>query len=520
MSQARIAVQGRPAKRWNGFMQDARLEIQHRGGRLRRVGLLLAIVVVLVFGSSPTLRAQKPDRSAPPELGPTPTLKLPDIHRHKLSNGVPVVIMEKTGVPLVQVNLLVRTGSAYDPAGKTGLANMTADLMDEGAGKMNALELADAIDFLGASISTLSSQHASGVSLHTPVSKLDDALKLLADIALRPTFPSEELERKKKERLTTLLQWHDEPRAIASIMFSRTLFGTQHPYGLPTVGNEQSIRSFSVEDLKNFHSTYFNASHATLIVVGEVTPKSILPKLEAAFGKWRGKPAQQPAWPTVKQVETRTVYIVDKPGAAQSEVRIGRIGVQRNTEDYFPLLVMNTILGGSFTSRLNQNLRETHGYSYGAGSVFDMRPMPGPFLASAAVQTAVTDKALVEFMKELNGILEPVSDEELTRAKNYLALGYPESFQSVARIAGQLNEMVVYNLPNDYFNRYIDRVMAVTKADVERVAKKYLDPQRVAIIIVGDRSEIEEGVRALNLGPVEVRSIQDVLGPPPVLGSN
>jgi predicted Zn-dependent peptidase len=328
------------------------------------------------------------------------------------------------------------------------------------------------------------------------------------------------LERKRKERLTSLLQWHDEPRVVASVMLSKTLFGDEHPYGKPAIGNEQSIRSLTVADLKNFHAAHFSPANATLVVVGELSPKEAQARLERAFGKWRGKAVKQPAWPAVKQVQERRVYLIDKPGAAQSEIRIGRIGVRRTTEDYYALQVMNTILGGSFTSRLNQNLRETHGYSYGAGSVFDMRPLPGPFFASAAVHTEVTDKALMEFMKELNGILQPVSDEELTRAKNYLALGYPGGFQSVGRIAGQLNELVAYNLPDDYFNSYIGRVMAVTKADVERVAKKYLDPENVAIIIVGDRSVIEQSVRALNVGAVEVLTVEDVLGKKPVLGAN
>ncbi|MGH2569466.1 MAG: M16 family metallopeptidase [Bacteroidota bacterium] len=487
------------------------------GGRLRWWTRTLAAGLVLLMTVS--VYAQQPDRSKPPELGPAQELKLPPLERHKLSNGISVVLMEKHGVPLVQINLLIGAGSALDPAGKSGLASLAADMMDEGAGRRNALELADAIDFLGASISTFSGLHTSAVVLHTPLSKVEQAIPLMADIAMRPTFPADELDRKRKERLTTLMQWHDEPRAIASVLFNKTLFGAQHPYGVPTLGNEQSLRSFNVEDLKYYHAANFHADNATLIIVGDITAKRILPKLEASFGKWGKKTTMKTSAPSAKQVETRRVYLVDKPGAAQSEVRIGRIGVERTTQDYFAILVMNTVLGGSFTSRLNQNLRETHGYSYGAFSGFDFRPMPGPFIASAAVQTAVTDKALTEFMKELTGILQPVSDEELTRAKNYLALGYPDNFQSVAQIAGQLGEIVTYNLPDDYFNTYIQRVQAITKADVERVAKKYLDPEKVAIIIVGDGSVIEQGVRALNLGPMVILSIDDVLGKAPAMES-
>ncbi|MCI0708468.1 MAG: insulinase family protein [Ignavibacteriae bacterium] len=471
---------------------------------------LSALVAIPAF-------AQKADRSKPPALGPAPSLKLPAIQHLKLSNDIPVVLMEKHSVPLVQVNLVINNaGSAMDPAGKSGLASLTADMMDEGAGKLNALQLADEIDFLGTNISVTAGMHTSGVSLHTPLGKFDQALPIMADILLRPTFPSEELERKTKELLTVLMQWHDEPRAIASVILNKTLFGREHPYGVPTVGNEESIRSFSADDLKRFHAAHFHAGNATFIVVGDISSKELLPKLEAAFGKWKFPASQKwPSWDPVKQVSERRIYLVDKPGAAQTEIRIGRIGVKRNTPDYFPLLVMNTILGGSFSSRLNQNLRETHGYSYGAGSRFDFRPLPGPFLAASAVQTNVTDKALQEFMNELNAILKPVTDDEMTRAKNYLALGYPEGFQSVGQIAGQLGEMVVYNLPDDYFNKYIPSVLAVTKADVERVAKKYLDPEKVAIILVGDRSVIEQGVRDLNLGQIDLLSIEDVLGKVP-----
>jgi predicted Zn-dependent peptidase len=477
--------------------------------------------------SSSALRAQapekvsEPDRSKPPALGPSPTLELPPIQRFKLSNGLPVVMMEKHGVPLVQIDLLVKAGTAMDPAGKNGLASMAAAMLDQGAGPRNALQLADAIDFLGANISSAAGRHTFAVALNAPLSKLDSALALLADVALRPTFSPEELDRQRKQRLTSLAQWHDQPATIASVIFSRTLYGNKHPYGVPSIGDEKSVRSFRVEDLKNFHSTYFRPNNATLIVVGEVTASAILPKLEGAFGKWEAGKIPTSTWPGAAQVQKRQVWLVDKPGAAQSEIRLGRIGAPRLIEDYYALVVMNTILGGSFTSRLNQNLRETHGYSYGARSSFDFLPLPGPFVAAAAVQTAKTDSALIEFMKELRDILNPVSDSELTRGKNYVALGYPQDFQSVAAIAGQLAELVIYGLPDDYFNNYVRRVLAVTKDEVWRAAKKYLDPERIAIIVVGDRAKIEKDVRALNLGPMQVMTIEHVLGKAPLVeGTN
>jgi zinc protease len=481
---------------------------------LRRI-LLIAFLWLTAFALTP-VHAQKPDRSKPPKLGPPPTLRLPPIQHFRLSNGMPVLLLEKHRVPLVQINLLIKVGSTADRSGKSGLASITASMLTEGAGSRNALQLADAIDFLGARLEASAGEHTTVVTLHTPLNKLDSALALLADVSLRPRFSSEELDRMRKERLTTLIQWHDEPQAIASVLFYKTLYGN-HPYGLPSIGNEQSLRSFTSEDLRQFHKTYFHSNTATLIVVGDVTMQSIQQRLENAFGEWASGESASPHLPGIGQIETREVYLVNKPDAPQSEIRIGRIGAPRMTDDYYPLLVMNTILGGSFTSRLNQNLREQHGYTYGAWSTFDFLPLPGPFVAGAAVQTVVTDKALAEFMKELNGILQPVSDDDLSRAKNYLALRYPENFQSVAQIAGRLSELVIYDLPDDYFNNYVPHILAVTKEDVHRVAKKYIDPEKMAIVIAGDQKQIESGIKALNLGPIRNLTIDDVLGKAPTI---
>jgi zinc protease len=478
---------------------------------------MVSVAVLLAALLPAALRAQAPDRSKPPELGPPPTLKLPPVHRLKMDNGAKILLLEKRNVSLVQVNLVVRAGYSSDPEGLSGLASMTADMMDEGAGGRDALQLADEIDFLGARLSVRAAGHHTTVSLHTPRSRLDAALRLMADVALRPDFPAEELERQRLERLNQLLAVRDEPRAIASVIFDRTLYGPEHPYGKMSTGDEASIRAVKVEDLRRFHDTYFRPNNAFFVVVGDVSMGEIRPLLETLFGDWERGIVPVATWPDAEQVERREIYLVDKPGAAQSEIRIGRIGVPRLTEDYYPLVVMNTVLGGSFTSRLNSNLREEHGYTYGARSFFDFSTLPGPFQAGAAVQTAVTAAALTEFMKELDGMLEPVPEGELTRAKNFVALRYPSRFQTVAGIAGQLTELELYGLGDDYFNDYVDRILSVTQADVERVAREYIVPEAMAIIVVGDRAAIEESVRALNLGPLHDLSIEDVLGPEPRL---
>jgi zinc protease len=491
------------------------IEIERRQGMPHRAGIG-ALLLSVMLAATPAV-AQQPDRSGPPDLGPPPRLHLPAIQQLELSNGLEVLLMEKHGVPLVQLNALVRVGSASDPLDKRGLASLTADMLDEGAGTRDALELADAIEFLGARIRTRAGMHTTTVSLHSPLSKFDAALPLLADIVLRPTFPTDELERKRKSLLTSLLQAHDEPNAIASVEFAVALYGKDHPYGASGLGDEASIRSFSVADLRDFHRSYFVPNNAALIVVGDVTADEIMPKLEAAFGSWVQGQVPQVSWPEAPQVQRREVILVDKPGAPQSVIRIGCIGADRYSDDYYDLQVMNTILGGSFTSRLNQNLREDKGYTYGAYSYFAFNVLPGPFMAGASVQTEVTDSALAEFFKEMNGILQPVPQDEITGAENYEAFSLPAQFESVSGIAGNLDELVAFGLPLDYFNHYVDEILAVTQRDVRRVAREYVNPERVKVIVVGDRATIEDGIRALNLGPVTVLSIDDVLGPKPMV---
>lgn len=486
---------------------------------MRRPFMLAAAWLLLAAPLSGQTPHPEPDRTRPPELGPPPSFDLPEIRHLTLSNGLPVLLLEKRQVPIVQVDLTILSGTVAESAGQPGVASMTAAMLDEGAGGRSALELADEVDHLGAELATRAGEHTVTVSLHVPVARLEPALALMADVALRPDFPAAELERQRVDRLTEILQWRDEPAALADLQFDRVLYGSAHPYGVPDLGTAASLAAMGVEDLRAFHERHFRPGSATLVVVGDVTAEAVLPLLEPAFGAWQGAPAETPAEPPAAQVAARRILLVDKPGAEQSEIRIGRIGAARLTDDYFPLVVMNTILGGSFASRLNQNLREDKGYSYGAFSTFAFRPWRGPFLAAAAVQTEVTAEALTEFLRELRGIRERVSEEELERARNYVALGYPATFQTVAGTAGALGEVALYGLPDDYIDSYIERVLAVTADDVQRVAAEYLDPERIAIVVVGDRDRIEEPIRALDLGPVEALSVEDVLGPAPQIAT-
>jgi zinc protease len=474
---------------------------------------LILLGVLGVLGGYDLVAQGSPDRSKPPTLGAPPQLNLPPIQKRTLSNGLPVWLIEAHEVPLVQVNLLLKAGANDDPQGKFGAASLTAAMLDEGAGTRTALQLADDVELLGASLGTSSSFDASAVRLNVPVSRLTEALPLMADVVLRPTFPEEELNRVRQERLTALLQAKDDAATVAPMAFARIVFGAMHRYGTGAVGTEATLKAFTVQDLRSFHASMYLPGNATLFVVGDVKADAMLPQIEAQFGSWKAATAgpRRPL-PPPQQVTQGQITIVDMPGAEQSQIRIGGVGVPRSAPDYFPIQVMNTILGGSFTSRLNQNLREKNQYSYGANSRFDMRLAPGPFAAGAGVQTDKTSEALREFFNELNGILKPAGADELAKAKNYIALGFPSEFETIGDFSSHMEELVVYGLPDDYFTRYIKNIEAVTAGAVHKAATTYIQPKRFAVVVVGDRKVIEPGIRALNLGPVRVMSVDEAIG--------
>ena len=447
------------------------------------------------------------DRSKPPELGPPPKVSLPPIVTRQLSNGLKLMIVEQHELPLADFVLLVGSGSTADPASKPGIANLLSAMLREGTTTRKSLEIADQIAFLGIRLSPTSSWESSTLSLHTPTAQLDSALALFADVALHPSFPANEFERVRKTQLTELLQLRDQGAAIASIAFPASIYGSAHPYGAPAQGTEASVKALTTEDLQSYYQANFRPNNATLIVVGDVTPAQVEQKINALFGSWQRADIPQINYSEPPKSGTTTIYLIDKPGAAQSSFRIGAVGVPRSTQDYFALTVMNTILGGSFTSRLNQNLRETRGYTYGAGSRFDMRRAAGPFLASAEIVTAKSDSALLEFMKELNGIRQPVPPAELSRAKRYLQLQLPGNFETTQQIAAALVPVALYGLPLDYFNNYVQSIEGVTQADVARVAQQYINPGSLAIVIVGDRKTIEQSLKSANVGPILIRDI-------------
>jgi len=448
--------------------------------------------------------AEDADRTALPKAGPAPTFKLPPIHRRKLSNGMQVLVVEKHEFPSVNVNVLFPVGRSSDPAEKLGLTGLLAAVWDEGTTSRTADQIADELANIGASLSVSSEWDVSGARLFTLKRPLGKALDIFADVLQNPAFPGPELERQRNMALGRLIQARNEPVVLASLAVGATLYGEDHPYGRPQYGTPKSLKAVARDDLDAFYRARIRPDRATLIAVGDVGPDEIVEALEKSLAGWKSASlAEEPKFPAIPAARPSRVTLVDKPGAAQSVICVCQVGTSRNAPDYFPLVVMNSIFGGQFSSRLNMNLREDKGYTYGARTMFEWRVhQPGPFVATASVQTAVTASALVEFLKEFDGMLgtRPVTGDELEFNKNYITRGYPAGFETPGSIASQLETLVQFQLPDDYFNTVLPKITAVTDADVLRAAKQHLDPAHLAVIVVGDRTKIESSLRALPIG--------------------
>lgn len=465
---------------------------------------LIAFCLTLILNGS---AFAQPDRTEPPEPSAPKSVQLPAVEKSRLKNGIEVWTVERRQVPVVSVRLVLDLGATADPPGEYGLASFTSSLLEEGAAGKSALEISDELDFLGASYGSSTDFDATKLYLEVPRERLDEALAVFSDIVLRPDFRPDDIERVKKKLRTSLRQNRDSTNSVAAYFFPRLLYPDDHRYAQSITGTDAAIAGFDQSELKGLHQAVYQPGRATFVVVGDVTSAEATEKLNRAFGEWGGKaePLAPTTLPEAPQVPRRNVVIVDKPGAAQTSIMIGWLGVDRRTPDYYALQVLNTILGDSFTSRLNQNLREEHGYTYGAGSAFVMRKEAGPFYATAAVQTDKTGPALQEFFKELSGIRQTVPAEELEKAKNYLAYRFPSEFETDSDVAGNLTTLLVYSLPENTFSNYVSKIQSVTADQVQKAAEHYVDPERMVVLLVGDRAVIEEEVKALDLGPLEYR---------------
>ncbi len=440
------------------------------------------------------------DRSKMPAVAAPPRFAPPPVVRRKLSNGLPVLITERHDLPVLSLELVVKGGETLVPAEKHGLAGMTASLLSGGTKTLDALQLASAFGEIGSTLTARGGAESSTVSLTTLTKHTERALELFTDVLLNPTFPEKEVERVRLERLAAIQARTDSAQGIGTTVYPRVLYGEAHPYGRPRDGSLKSIKELTRDDVVAFHKRLYAPGNAALVVVGDTTPDAITAMLEKALKEWTAPSSAAIAPPKAPpQPEAVTVYLVDKPGAAQSLVMLGEIGVPRKTKDYIPLTVMNAVLGGEFSSRLNLNLREDKGYSYGVQSQFVFRLGPGPFVVGTSVQTAATKESVAEILKELTDVTGPrtITQKELDFAKDRLIRGFPGQFETTGEVAGALAELVVFDLPDDEYTTYTARVEAVTKADVDRVARTYLHPDRLTMLIVGDRATIEGPLKTL-----------------------
>jgi zinc protease len=453
---------------------------------------------------SPVLAGEGTGRESLPEGAAEPTFALPPIQRAKLANGMQVLLVEKHQLPLVTLNVVFPAGKANDPKNAPGLADMAAAMWDEGTSKRSAEEIAAQLGDIGASLGVSADWNATSVRLFSLKRRLSQALDIMVDVLRAPTFPGAELHRQQAAALARLSQIRNEPTMLASLATAQYLYGGDHPYGHPQWGNPAAIKAMKPEDLKRFYEGCIRPEKATLIAVGDITMAELTERLEPALGEWKSAApaAPEPDYSVPAQKPTSLV-LIDKPHAAQSVVQVSLIGSCRNTPDFFPQIVMNTAFGGQFSSRLNLNLREQKGYTYGARSAWDWRARAeGPYLAVTSVQTNVTAPALAEVLKELHDMAgaRPVDAAELDFCKKYVTRGYMAGFETPSQLAGQLETLLAYNLPDDYFNTVVPGIQAVTADDVMRVARKYLALNRLAIVVVGDRAKIEPELRKLPVG--------------------
>lgn len=470
--------------------------------------VLAAFVITL---SSFTSLAQQPlDRKKIPPAGKSPELRVPTWTKQQLSNGATLIVSERHGLPLVSFSITFLGGSnQFEPANRRGVAAAAASMLTEGTKTRTGDQLSDELQMLGTNVNANIGGEDGSVGFVSTTQNFEPTLAILSDMMLNSVFPADALERLRARSLVALTQAKDQPTVVGGQVFAKILYGDAHPYGQRVT--ETSVKAITRDEVLAFHKAYFQPGRAIITVVGDVTPLKAKNTIEKALAAWT-KGGEKPTfdYPQLPPLQPAKIYLVDKPGSAQSVVNIGLPGPSRNTPDYFALQVLNTILGGQFQSRLNANIREQKGYSYGVSSNFGYGKGPGAFRAGGSIFTAKTDAALIEFMKELQGIVgeKPITDEEITTAKESLIQGLPQRFASVSAINNAITSLVVQNLPEDYYQTFAKNVSAVTKEDLLRVAKRYIDLKNLAIVIVGDRSLVEAALKATNIAPITLLDIE------------
>jgi len=478
--------------------------------KTQKKALALAAALVISLANIAALAQQTLDRTVVPPPGATPVLRVPTWTKTQLANGATLIVSERPGLPLVSFQITFLGGSnQFEPEGKRGVAAAAASMLSEGTTTKTGDQLSDALQLLGTGISSGIGGEEGSLGFVSTTKNFEATLAILADEMLNSTFPADALERLRGRTLVNLTQAKDQPVVVGAQVFNKILYGNAHPYGQRVT--ETSVKAITRDDVMAFAKAYYQPGRAIITVVGDITAPKAKAAVEKGLAAWP-KAGDKPSfdYPKLPELQPAKIYLVDKPGAAQSVFNIGLPGPPRNTPDYFALQVLNTILGGQFQSRLNANIREQKGYSYGVNSNFGYGKGPGAFRAGGSIFSAKTDAALVEFMKELKGIVgeKPITDDELKTAKDSLIQGLPQRFASVTAISNAITSLPVQGLPDDYFQQYAKNVSAVTKEDVLRVAKRYIDLNHLAIVIVGDRAAVEASLKATGIAPITYIDIE------------
>ena len=442
-------------------------------------------------------------RDRPPAPGPVEPFRFPPYERHRLANGLTVVAARSRRAPLVALALVVPAGSAHDPQGGAGTAALTSALLDEGTDGATALEIADRVADLGGGLATGASRDVAYLELEVLRHQAVDALELVAELATRPTFPAEELERQRRRHLAELLRRRSDPGRLADEHLARAIYG-EAPYGRPLLGDEATLTALGRDDVERFHRAFYGLAGSFLVAAGDLAPADLFTAAERVLGGLPGGEAPaSPAFEVLPPDGVRVV-VVDRPHAAQTELRLGHSGVPRNHPDFLTLAAVNGILGGKFTSRINLNLRERHGYTYGASSRFAGRQGPGPFVVRTAVGTPVAGAAAREVVGELERIREAEVDrEELDDAKSYLIGTFPYTLQTVSGVADRLETIAIHDLRADYYEVFPRAVAEIDRAAVLAAARRHLRPAELAIVAVGPADELEPQLRGLGEVRVE-----------------
>jgi zinc protease len=442
-----------------------------------------------------------------PKSGPARRYRFPEFHDEVLPSGIRLVTAPVTKLPLATVLVVVDAGSVNEQRGKEGIASLTAAGLLEGTSQFDGAELAEKFEQLGTSLESGADWDSAFIKITTLSDKLEEATRLLGEVISSPVFPEREIERLKAERLAEILQLETEPRGLADEKFAEFLYSAESRYSKPDEGSTESVSALSREDVEQFYRSNYRSGGTTVIIAGDVTPEQARETAVGAFQKWPTGSAEKPQLTTTARTKGRQVHIVHKAEAPQSELRVGHVGLPRRHPDFFPTLVMNAVLGGLFGSRINLNLREVHGYTYGASSYYDWRRGAGPFVVSTAVQNEVTASALTEILLEIDRIRgEKISDEELSLARDYLEGVFPIRYESTAAIAAALATLVIHDLPADYYGTYRKNIHNVSVETVLEAANAHLHPPELQTVVVGDAKTIQASLADTKFGDVLVHN--------------